>query len=53
MATFLIGNMSASKGMEVMVHLGGLEDKETYFCAATGTDGGDSHCDNGNTGEGS
>ena len=53
MATFLIGNMSASKGVEVMVHLGGFEDKETYFCAATGTDGGDSICESGDTGEGS
>ena len=51
MATFLTGNMSASKGMDVMVHLGGLEDRETYFCAATGTDGGDSICESGNTGE--
>ena len=51
MATFLIGNMSASKGMEVMVHLGSLEVMETYFCAATGTDDGDSICERGSIGE--
>ena len=50
MTTFPIGNISASKGLNVAVQLSGLEDKEIYYCTATGTDDGASMCSTGNTG---
>ena len=50
MTTFPIGNISASKGLKVTAHLSGLEDKEIYYCTATGTDDGASMCNTGNTG---
>ena len=51
MTTFPIGNISANKGMNVAVQLSGLEDKEIYYCTATGTDDGASICNTGNTGK--
>eukprot|EP00731_Ephydatia_muelleri_P009771 Em0005g357a len=49
MTTFPIGNISASKGLKVTAQLSGLEDKEIYYCTATGTDDGASMCNTGNT----